>query len=266
MKTRRNPAVAGQFYPANPDKLVQDVDTYLKDVALTDTLSPPKALIVPHAGYLYSGPIAASAYAHLYAIRQNIQRVVLIGPSHHVSYRGLALSHADAYRTPLGDVNIDHATQQELQAIPNVGFLDEAHEKEHSLEVQLPFLQVILNDFELIPIVAGYAEPEHVRVVLDMFQHATDTLIIISSDLSHYHDYETARQIDSQTAQAILDLDFYSLTPERACGYIGIRGLLDYAQHHTMTRYLLDLRNSGDIAGDKQRVVGYGAFLFAEAE
>ncbi len=259
IRTIRPPAVAGAFYPADAEQLRATIGQYLSESA---TEGPaPKALIVPHAGYVYSGPIAATGYRLVQPLRDQIRRVVLLGPSHRVPFYGLAASSADAFSTPLGDVPLDEETRATLQSLPQVQVSDVAHQYEHSLEVHLPFLQTVLGEFTLVPLVAGQATPSEVADVLEALWGGDETLIVVSSDLSHYQDYWTARAIDAETSQMIEQLNWQGLTGERACGYVGIRGLLKLAQQRDYSIRTLDLRNSGDTAGDKQQVVGYGTYV-----
>lgn len=255
----RHPAVAGSFYPVNPQQLHLMLDQFLNDAA-TDA-NVPKAIIAPHAGYIYSGPIAATAYARLKKAHDRITRVVLIGPSHRVAFRGLAVSRAEAFTTPLGSILVDQAAVQTIIQLPFVVYLEQAHTYEHSLEVHLPFLQEMLDNFELVPIVAGDASAEQVSQVLELLWGGDETLIVISSDLSHYHDYATARQMDQATSEAIEQLDYQRLDYESACGRVPVSGLLKLAQKKALSVATIDLRNSGDTAGDKDRVVGYGAYV-----
>ncbi|MGR9116809.1 MAG: AmmeMemoRadiSam system protein B [Gammaproteobacteria bacterium] len=255
----RRPAVAGSFYPANPIELREMVDQYLED-AETDA-KVPKAIIAPHAGYIYSGPIAASAYARLKKARQSIKRVVLIGPSHRVAFRGLAVSRSDTFITPLGDVEVDMEAVASIATFPFVEYIEQAHTLEHSLEVHVPFLQETLDNFKLVPIVAGDASPNQVFKVLDKLWGGDETLIVVSSDLSHYHDYATAKQLDRQTSDLIEQLKYETLSPEGACGKVPVTGLLKLLREKSMHIKVVDLRNSGDTAGDKFRVVGYGAYV-----
>jgi len=263
MEIIRPPAVAGMFYPANPDVLRDMIEQDLAQ-ATPSVASAPKVLIVPHAGYIYSGSIAASAFVLLKPYRQLIKRVVIIGPSHRVGFNGVAISSADYFKTPLGLLCIDKDAQAKLSGIAGVHINDEAHAAEHSLEVQLPFLQDLLDEFAIVPIVAGNASPQLIAEIIETLWGGTETLIVISSDLSHFHDYQTAQQLDQATSQAILDLDVNKLDSEHACGCVGIRGLLAFAQYHPLQATILDLRNSGDTAGSKDSVVGYGAYLFME--
>ncbi len=260
----RPPAVAGTFYPADARRLQEMVARFLQTaVSPTASLPPAKAIIAPHAGYIYSGPIAAAAYAQLRPLRGQIRRVVLLGPAHTLYVHGLAASSAAAFATPLGEVAIDGTAVQQLLALPQVRLLDAAHSREHGLEVHLPFLQLTLGgDFRLIPLVVGDALPEEVTAVLDQVWGGSETLIVISSDLSHYLPYELARRVDEQTAVAIEQLDPNGLGENSACGRLPICGLLPLAQQHGLRAYRLDLRNSGDTAGPRDRVVGYGAWLF----
>ncbi len=258
----RQPAVAGSFYPASATELRATVERLL-GAAKPQSLSA-KALIAPHAGYIYSGPIAATAYATLAPRADAIHRVVLLGPSHFVPFRGLALPDAEAFETPLGRIELDRAALLMLQGHPAVQVLGEAHEREHSLEVQLPFLQVALKEFTLVPLAVGHAEPGQVAAVLDLLWGGEETLIVISSDLSHYRSYEAAALIDAETAKAIERLDEEPLDGDHACGCHPIRGLLRVARRRHMKVLPLDRRNSGDTAGDRRRVVGYGAWAFMQ--
>jgi AmmeMemoRadiSam system protein B len=256
------PAVAGVFYPDDPDELRQQVHTYLSS-ANPGMTEPPKALIAPHAGYIYSGPIAASAYAQLQSIADRIRRVVILAPSHHVGFRGIAVSSADLFQTPLGVIDVDKVAVAQVRELPQVHPLDDAFEHEHSLEVQLPFLQETLGDFRIVPLVVGDAEPEDVDQLLEMLWGGEETLIVISSDLSHYNDYETAREIDGETSEAIENLQPAAISFHQACGRVPVSGLLLAARRHNLQATTLDLRNSGDTAGSKDRVVGYGAYALS---
>jgi len=251
------------FYPADADALARDIQAYMAG-APTAKAEAPKALIVPHAGYIYSGAVAARAYALLSPARQAIRRVVLLGPAHRVPIRGLALPVAEAFATPLGSVPIDEEGARAALALPQVSASDVAHSLEHSLEVQVPFLQTVLDDFTLLPFAVGAATPAQVAEVLDLLWGGPETLILISSDLSHFHDYALAQGIDRNTAAEILALE-PGLDHEQACGATPINGLLEVARRRNLRPTLLDLRNSGDTAGDKSRVVGYAAFAFSEA-
>ena len=257
----RRPAVAGSFYPADAGLLRAQVEQLLRDAKPAAVV--PKALIAPHAGYVYSGPIAASAYATLAPRAADIRRVVLLGPSHYVPFAGLALPDAEAFATPLGDVPLDWDAIDAIADCDGVMTSDAAHAREHSLEVQLPFLQVALGDFALVPLAVGEAEPRQTADVLEALWGGPETLVVISSDLSHYRSYRAAGVIDAQTAQAIESLDETPLDGEHACGCHPIRGLLHLARRRGLRVTPLDRRNSGDTAGDKSRVVGYGAWAFA---
>lgn len=262
----RPAAVAGTFYPGDKAQLEALVRTYLADAEADAQGAPvPKALIAPHAGYVYSGPIAASAYARLAPARGRIRRVVLLGPCHRVAVRGLAAPTATAFQTPLGSVPVDQAGIDAALALPQVEAFDATHAQEHSLEVHLPFLQVVLGDFSVVPLVVGDATDDEVAEVLDVLWGGPETLIVISSDLTHYLDYDTARRIDAQTSSAIEHLDAAGIGREQACGRVPVRGLLTLARRKGLRARTLDLRNSGDTAGDKSRVVGYGAWVFEGA-
>jgi AmmeMemoRadiSam system protein B len=258
----RLPAVAGTFYPAESLALRSSVRRYLRD-ARPGASRVPKALIAPHAGHVYSGPIAASAYAALEPVRDRIERVVLLGPSHRVFVRGLAVPASDWFRTPLGPVAVDRQAIDAILDLPQVIVSDEAHAFEHSLEVHLPFLQEVLGDFSLVPLVVGDARPQEVAGVLDRLWGGEETLIVVSSDLSHYHDYETARRMDAATSRAIEALEPAAIDPEHACGCVPVQGLLVAAREHGLRVTAIDLRNSGDTAGPRERVVGYGAYVVA---
>jgi hypothetical protein len=303
MSTIRSPAVSGLFYPAEAAQLARDVRSMLgtarrfelnpnghgKDVH-TDNKSRHarsphpnplplageganeplrefhvKALIVPHAGYIYSGPIAASAYTALHDIAPRIRRVVLLGPTHRVAVRGLALPGVDAFATPLGIVQVDAEAAQTIAYLPQVTVSPQAHAQEHSLEVQLPFLQTVLTDFKLLPLAVGMASAEEVAEVLELLWGGEETLIVVSSDLSHYLPYASAKRMDTSSAQRILDLQQLD-SHEQACGATPINGLLLAAQRHRLTAHLLDLRNSGDTAGSRDGVVGYASFAFTGEE
>lgn len=261
----RPAAVAGSFYPADPRELREAVQGYLKS-AEGNGAAVPKAIIAPHAGYIYSGPIAASAYKRLVSARARgkIKRVVLLGPAHRVGFHGLALSSADRFATPFGDIPIDIAAVRSLVGFPRVAVFDEAHAREHSLEVHLPFLQEVLGDFSLVPIAVGEASPEDVARVLDALWGGPETLIVVSSDLSHYYDYATARELDGKTSAAIVALRPEDIGFEQACGRRPVNGLLVAARRRGLRATQLDLRNSGDTAGDRDEVVGYGAYIFEE--
>ncbi|MFQ5470547.1 MAG: AmmeMemoRadiSam system protein B [Gammaproteobacteria bacterium] len=262
MQTIRPPAVADMFYPRNPDELHDMVQGFLDHVRAKGPA--PKAIIVPHAGYIYSGPIAASAYARISTAHDIIKRVVLLGPAHRIPIGGLAVCSASAFATPLGDVRIDAASIDEIIKLPQVQLIDAAHVAEHSLEVHLPFLQEILDDFLLIPLVVGDAKPEEVAEVLEILWGGPETLIVISSDLSHYYDYDTARQLDAATSKAIETLQPQDIQYEHACGRIPVSGLLLLANKKGLRAQTIDLRNSGDTAGPRDQVVGYGAWVFED--
>jgi len=264
----RTAAVAGTFYPANADQLRDQVTGYL-DAARerapeVEAEAPPKALIVPHAGFIYSGPVAASAYMRLRRSAGRLKRVVLLGPAHRAMLRGLAASRADAFETPLGLVPIDRGAVDRALELESVRVHDEAHADEHSLEVQLPFLQLLLGDFALVPFAVGDAQSDDVARVLQELWGGDETLIVISSDLSHYESYETARQMDAASSRAIENLEPGGLDEDSACGRIPVRGLLMAAKQHGLACHTVDLRNSGDTAGGRDRVVGYGAYVLSD--
>jgi MEMO1 family protein len=260
----RAPAVAGFFYPEDPTELRAAVDACLAAAPPPRAGEPaPKALIVPHAGYVYSGPVAASAYARIARHAASIRRVVLLGPAHRVFLRGLAMPRADAFATPLGVVPVDGAALDAVVALPQVKISDAPHAGEHSLEVQLPFLQRVLGEFALAPFAVGEASAEEAAEVIERLWGGAETLVLVSSDLSHYHDYAAARRLDRAACAAIEALDPAALGPDDACGCIPVSGLLRVARRRGLHVETLDLRSSGDTAGGRDRVVGYGAWAFA---
>ena len=261
----RPPAVAGSFYPADAAILSATVKDLLAAAAPPDEAGWPKALIVPHAGYPYSGPIAASAYARLAAARGKVTRVVLLGPAHRVYVQGLALPGAEAFATPLGDIAVDRAALAMLASLPQTSTLPAAHAAEHALEVQLPFLQALLGNFSLVPLVVGATRPQEVAEVLELLWGGEETVFVVSSDLSHYLGYLEAQRVDRATAEAILQCSA-DLHPRQACGSGPLNGLLLAAKRRGLVPRLLDMRNSGDTAGDQARVVGYGAFALYESQ
>ena len=264
MATTRPPAVAGTFYPDDPRELTRMVEGFL-GAEPPSTRSAPKAIIAPHAGYVYSGPIAGSAFRAIAANADAIKRVVLIGPAHFVPIRGMALPGDPWFATPLGTVRVEPEGSGASLRLPQVRVIPEAHAREHSLEVEIPFLQVLLGEFVLVPLVAGAATGEEVDEVLERLWGGPETLIVISSDLSHYLPYEAARRADRETADRILALDG-PLESRQACGAVPVNGLLEAARRRDLIPELLDLRNSADTAGDPSRVVGYGAFAFYDRD
>lgn len=260
----RSAAVAGVFYPGDPGELRAQVEALLAGAeAPADGERAPKALIAPHAGYVYSGPVAATAFRRLAPAVGAIRRVVLLGPSHRIPFRGLGLAGADAFATPLGPVPVDGELTARAAAFPVVSERPDAHAGEHALEVELPFLQVLFGEFSLLPLVVGEASGDEVAEVLEAVWGGPETAVVVSSDLSHYLPYDEARRVDAETARAIVALEGPVPTP-RACGARPISGLLVAARRRRMEGTLLDLRSSGDTAGGRREVVGYGAFAFHE--
>src|SRR5687767_14142680 len=260
MSSIRPAAVAGMFYPGDPRTLAAEVEDLIGDAGQPiPRLGYPKALVVPHAGYIYSGPVAARAYDELAAARGSVRRVVLLGPTHRVAVRGLAVPSAHAFATPLGQVRIDRDAIASVRDLPQVVVSDAAHALEHSLEVQLPFLQKMLGDFALAPFAVGTAGVQEVAQVLERLWGGPETLIVISTDMSHYHPYETARAVDGATLARI---GAFATDPdhEEACGATPLNGLLLAAKNRQLEIKLLSACNSGDTAGGKDRVVGYSSF------
>jgi AmmeMemoRadiSam system protein B len=262
MPTLRPVAVAGMFYPGESASLAAEIAAYLAEGAAGASVgAPPKAIIAPHAGYMYSGPIAGTVYAQLAALRGKVRRVVLVGPAHRVYVSGAAIPSVEAFASPLGAVPLDGDALAQLRELPFVEVDDRAHAQEHCLEVHVPFLQAVLGDFRLVPIVVGDATTEESALLFETLWGGEETLIVVSSDLSHYLPYEAARRRDRATAEAIIGLEA-RLVPDEACGAIPINGLLRTARLRKLVPRMLDLRNSGDTAGSRDRVVGYGAFAF----
>ena len=272
-KRTRYPAVASMFYPGDFEELRYEVRSYLngsigeKNVSAqnNDVISDIRALIVPHAGYIYSGEIAACAYRLLLQNRKKYKRVLILGPAHRVWISGAAFPSAEIFETPLGKIKLDKILMKKIvKKLPWVSVNEEAHSQEHCIEVQLPFLQETLEDFVLIPMVVGETKPEQIAEVINQFIEDEETLIVISTDLSHFNDYETATTNDLRTANAIEHLELENLYSEDACGVYPLRGFLSVAKKKEWDVYRLGLCNSGDTSGDRQRVVGYGAWAFTE--
>jgi hypothetical protein len=255
--------VAGSFYTADPQRLRAEVAGLIAD-APAYAGDRAKALIAPHAGYLYSGKVAATAFAALQDIAETVARVVVIGPAHYVALRGIAVPTVDAFETPLGRVPVDRDALAALADLSCVVEADAPHAPEHALEVELPFLQALLGPFALVPLVVGAAPPQEVAEVLGRLWGGEETLVVISSDLSHYHDYDTARRRDAATAAAIERGDWTQLGADNACGFRPVAGLLVEAARRGLAAQRLALCNSGDTAGGRDRVVGYGAWSFAQ--
>lgn len=263
----RPPAVAGMFYPGSGDELRSTVEALLAKAALEEQEAPAgavlKALIAPHAGYVYSGPVAASSFGRLAREAETVSRIVLLGPAHRLPVRGLALPGVEAFETPLGRVPVDIELLERVVDLPQISVSREAHAPEHCLEVELPFLQVILGEFSILPLLNSRARPEEIAEVLERVWGGPETRIVVSSDLSHYLEYALAQRVDRQTVDQILRLDD-TIPDERACGAGVVNGLLRAVRDRRLTPELFDIRNSGDTAGDRSRVVGYAAVGFAE--
>jgi MEMO1 family protein len=258
----RPAAVAGRFYPAEPQRLKRDISAMLGK-APAGPANPPKALIAPHAGYVYSGEVAARAFRAVEGVPT--RRVILIGPAHYVAFPGIAVPRVDAFATPLGNVPVDRQSLAGLADLPFVIRNDAAHAPEHALEVELPFLQIVLGPFALVPLLVGDASPIEVATVLGRLWGGPETLIVVSSDLSHFHDYETAQRLDAATAALLESGAWRELGPNHACGALAIAGFLVEAEKHGLGARRLGLCNSGDSSGNFDRVVGYGAWSFEEA-
>ena len=261
----RPAALAGQFYPSNARVLRMQITEMLAAALPPEHLTAPKAIIVPHAGYIYSGAVAANAYRSLGAVREQIRRVVVLGPAHRAPVRGFVLPAAQAFSTPLGEVPLSRLDWLMLQTRNDVYVDDQPHALEHCIEVQLPFLQTLLGSFSLVPILVGEASDEAVAELLEALWGGPETLIVISSDLSHYLPYRQAQWIDRSTVDQVLELR-PGISHQQACGATPVNGLLLAARRRLLKPQLLDLRNSGDTAGDRSRVVGYASLVFSEPE
>lgn len=261
--TLRAPAVAGVFYASDKQQLQADIQSAISASRSVCLKHPPKALIVPHAGYAYSGQVAASAFAALRPWADHYRRVVLIGPAHSLPFRGMAIPECGTFTTPLGSIPLDAQSLDELAKFSGVCRLEAAHEQEHCLEVELPFLQTVLSDFVLVPILVGLCDPAEVALILRALWYGPETLIVVSSDLSHYQPYAEANTEDHATIERILNGEI-AIQPDQACGALPISGLLQIAREKGLRAQLLDYRNSGDTSGDKSRVVGYASFAFGE--
>lgn len=264
MSRVRTPAVAGLFYPQDAAELRRLVNGYIEACPDPGPARRPKALIVPHAGYLYSGAVAGCAYRRLRDCSASVRHVVLLGPSHRVPMRGLAVTALDYFSTPLGDVPIDGLGRQRLRELGLVGVSDAPHATEHSIEVQLPFLQTVLGEFDLLPIAVGHSPPGLVARTLEAAWNGPETLVVVSTDLSHYHTSVEAKKLDAESTRAILERSS-DLSDEQACGAGAVNGLMQVARQRNLAVAVLDQRNSGDTAGDRSRVVGYGSYAVYEA-
>lgn len=261
MTTTRPPAVAGMFYPGERAVLNRQIDALMDRARPVEVEGPPKALVVPHAGYPYSGPVAAQAYAHIAPFSDRYERILLLGPSHRVPFRGMALSSADAFTTPLGDVPLDTRECQALLGYEGVQEMDAAHAMEHSLEVQLPFLQRLLGDFRLIPLSVGDVPVQQVASVIERYWADPATLVVISTDLSHFLTLRQAEELDDRTREAIEQRDYKAISDDQACGRYPLRGLLKVLDDQDASIETLAMGTSADTTGDASRVVGYGAWL-----
>ncbi len=264
MAKYRNPVVAGLFYPSDAQSLSEDIDNYLKTENRISNYQP-QILIVPHAGYQYSATAAAKAYASLRNFSDKIRNVILVGPSHRVAFDGIAAPSVDYFKTPLGSIALNREIVQEMHNSFGIKILDKAHAQEHSLEVQLPFLQKVLKKFKIIPLVYGNVSSEKLAEVLNPYLHREDTVIVISADLSHYYDYETAKALDKITADLVARNEA-DIDEHQSCGAIGINAALILAKENNFRPEMLDMINSGDTAGDKDSVVGYGAWRFEKKQ
>ncbi len=260
----RPTAVAGLFYPNSADELSDTINAYLANTAQTMT-SPKtiKAIVAPHAGYVYSGPIAASAYTLLRKTNSQFNKVILLGPAHRVKLTGIAIPTVQQFDSPLGPINIDQELLMQINQFDFVHESDLAHKEEHCLEVQLPFLQTVLQDFKIVPLLIGDISAEQVSLVLESIWDVDNLLIVVSTDLSHYYDYITAQKLDQKTSQFIEELNSNKIEYDHACGKTALQALLLSAKKHKLCAKTIDLRNSGDTAGEKNKVVGYGAYVIS---
>jgi MEMO1 family protein len=260
-QSTRPAAVAGAFYSNDATILKQDIADLLGRVEDVES-EIPKAVIAPHAGYIYSGKVAANVYAQFKTVQSSIKKIILLGPSHRVAFHGMAIPSVDYFATPLGKIKLDASLLATLKHFPHVIVSDQAHAEEHSLEVQLPFMQTVFDEFELLPIVVGQIDPEAVADLLNNVWGEDDTLIVVSSDLSHFLSYDQAVSQDQKTTEMIRQFQYHTIKGEDACGCHPMNGLLCLAQQKDLKVRLLAQNNSGDTAGDKRRVVGYGGYGF----
>lgn len=262
----RPPAVAGTFYPADADILRSEIDGLMDAALHSDAVSgdvSPKAIIVPHAGLMFSGSLAALGFATVRALKDTIKRIVIIGPAHRMAFQGIALARADQFATPLGNMRCDLPALQSALALPHVQMLDDAHTLEHGLEIELPFIQRLFgeqSDIGIVPLLVSRCSPRQVHEVIEKLWGGPETLIVISSDLSHFHDYDTAKKMDNRTRAMIENFDAENIDTNDACGALPVAGMLMAARNRGMKIKTLGMRNSGDVTGDKSRVVGYGAW------
>lgn len=258
----RKPAVAGTFYPASKTELQELIDSFLTKAEFID-FAAIRGLVVPHAGYIYSGPVAASAYKQLLTFDPEVTwKIFLLGASHHASFPGLSIDQHEGYETPLGVVPVDQVVKKIIKE-EGCDFIEQAHTSEHSLEVQLPFLQKVLKKFSIIPILVS--ETDYLQTTMVVQKYLDEkSLLIASSDLSHYYEYKDATMLDQVTCEAIENQNIDMLQECEACGKTPIMSLLQIAQERAWKTKLVDYRNSGDISGELERVVGYGAFVFYE--
>src|SRR3990167_659860 len=258
----KQPSVAGFFYPADPAELKQMVSTLLAAARPISLNSPPKAVIVPHAGLVYSGSTAALVYNALAPFKQHYKKIVLLAPAHRFLIHGIAYHAATQFASPLGLIEVETALLRKISACSRVENINQAFEGEHALEVQFPFLQAIFSDYKIVPLLVGNTPSETVEGVLQTIRDESDTLILISSDLSHYLQYDAAKAIDQKTIHSILALDSGSIQPNQACGSISVKAYLSFAKKNKLQAQCLGACNSGDTVGSKDRVVGYGSFCF----
>ncbi|AXO16807.1 AmmeMemoRadiSam system protein B [Thalassospira indica] len=272
MSIIRPPAVAGTFYPADADLLRSEIDGLLDAALHSDAVSGsaiPKAIIVPHAGLMFSGSLAALGFATVRALRNTVKRIVIIGPAHRMAFQGIALARADQFATPLGSMRCDLPALQSALSLPHVQMLDEAHTLEHGLEIELPFIQRLFGegaDIGIVPLLVSRCSPRQVHEVIEKLWGGPETLIVISSDLSHFHDYDTAQRMDNRTRAMIENFDAENIDTSDACGALPVAGMLMAARNRAMKIKTLGMRNSGDVTGDKSRVVGYGAWAIYQAD
>lgn len=260
MKNVKLPNVAGTFYPSDKVELTSMIETYLEQGQPWDKTKTPRALIAPHAGYVYSGQVAGSVYKTLEKIKDKIDKVAVLSPSHFFGLGRIAITDATHFQTPLGEVPVCTKTLEQLKNFPQIEEIPKAFEKEHALEVHLPFLQKVLGSFDLIPLIVGQVGPKDVYEVIDFFDKE-NIFIVISSDLSHFHDYESATEKDHHTQKTLENMDYENLAHDDACGYYPLRGLLKWAKERELSLETVEMRNSGDVSGDKSRVVGYGSYI-----
>ncbi len=253
--------VAGQFYPKERAQLIEMIENFSSSER--EIIYKPKAIIVPHAGFIYSGDIAAKAYKALIPLVDNYKKIILLSPAHRKSVTGVAYHNARKFACPIGDIPVNAELLSILKTNDSVYNDDEAFNFEHGLETHFPFISYIFRDISFLPLIVGNIDTQKLSDIFNLFWQADDILFIISSDLSHFHNYEICKTLDHETTQHIINLNYEKINHDAACGYYPLCGALKLAKDNNQKCYLLSLKNSGDSIGDKDSVVGYGSFIIS---